>query len=37
MTARPALFVDRDGTIIHDAHYLHDASQVALLPGAVRS
>lgn len=32
---RRALFVDRDGTIIHDAHYLHDASQVALLPGAV--
>lgn len=32
---RPALFVDRDGTIIHDAHYLHDASQVALLAGAV--
>ena len=35
MTQRPALFVDRDGTIIHDAHYLHDASQVVLLPGAV--
>ncbi len=35
MTARRALFVDRDGTIIHDAHYLHDASLVALLPGAV--
>jgi histidinol-phosphate phosphatase family protein len=32
---RRALFVDRDGTIIRDAHYLHDASQVALLPGAV--
>ena len=33
--ARRALFVDRDGTIIHDAHYLRDAAQVELLPGAV--
>jgi len=32
---RRALFADRDGTLIHDAHYLHDAAQVQLLPGAV--
>lgn len=35
MTGRRALFADRDGTLIHDAHYLHDAAQVRLLPGAV--
>ena len=32
--AVPALFIDRDGTIIADAHYLADASRVRLLPGA---
>lgn len=32
---RRALFADRDGTLIHDAHYLRDPAQVALLPGAV--
>lgn len=32
---RRALFADRDGTLIHDAHYLRDPGQVALLPGAV--
>ncbi len=32
---RPALLCDRDGTLIHDAHYLHDPAQVHLLPGAV--
>lgn len=32
---RRALFADRDGTLIHDAHYLRDASLVELLPGAV--
>ncbi|MEY4608587.1 MAG: hypothetical protein RL625_804 [Gemmatimonadota bacterium] len=32
---RPALLCDRDGTLIHDAHYLHDPAQVRLLPGAV--
>ncbi len=31
---RPALFLDRDGTIIQDAHYLADAARVRLLRGA---
>lgn len=31
---RPALFLDRDGTIIADAHYLADANRVRLLKGA---
>ena len=30
----PALFIDRDGTLIADAHYLADASRVQLLSGA---
>lgn len=30
----PALFCDRDGTIIVDQHYPRDASAVRLLPGA---
>lgn len=34
MSGRPALFTDRDGTLIRDAHYLRDASKVELLPGA---
>lgn len=34
---RPALFIDRDGTIIEDAHYLSDASRVRLLPTAVEA
>lgn len=32
--ARPALFLDRDGTIIADAHYPSDPAQVKLIPGA---
>jgi histidinol-phosphate phosphatase family protein len=32
--ARPALFLDRDGTIIADAHYPGDPAQVTLLAGA---
>ena len=28
------MFVDRDGTIIREAHYLSDPSEVELLPGA---
>lgn len=31
---RRALFADRDGTLIHDAHYLRDPALVELLPGA---
>ena len=31
---RPAAFLDRDGTIIEDAHYLADPSRVRVLPGA---
>ena len=34
LQARPALFIDRDGTIIADAHYPSLASQVRLIPGA---
>jgi histidinol-phosphate phosphatase family protein len=31
---RPAAFLDRDGTIIHDASYIGRPEQVQLLPGA---
>src|SRR5437660_9445417 len=30
----PAVFLDRDGTIIEDKHYLRHPEQVVLLPGA---
>ncbi|MBL0940620.1 MAG: HAD-IIIA family hydrolase [Gemmatimonadaceae bacterium] len=32
-----ALFIDRDGTLIADAHYLSDASRVRLLPRSVEA
>ena len=31
---RAVLFLDRDGTIIEDAHYLGESERVRLLPGA---
>ena len=31
---RPAVFLDRDGTVIFDRHYLSDPDGVELLPGA---
>ena len=35
MTTRPqAVFLDRDGTIMEDAHYIKSPDQVRLLPGA---
>lgn len=33
--SRRAAFLDRDGTLIRDAHYLSDPDQVELLPGVV--
>ena len=32
-----AVFLDRDGTIIEDAHYLSDPDRVMLLPGAAEA
>lgn len=37
MRARPALFIDRDGTLIADAHYIADPSLVRLLEGAANA
>jgi D-glycero-D-manno-heptose 1,7-bisphosphate phosphatase len=35
--SRPAVFLDRDGTIIEDAGYLRAPEQVRLLPGAAEA
>jgi D-glycero-D-manno-heptose 1,7-bisphosphate phosphatase len=34
VSGRSAVFLDRDGTLIEDRHYLRDPAQVRLLPGA---
>lgn len=33
----PALFVDRDGTLIANKHYLADSAEIEFLPGALES
>jgi D-glycero-D-manno-heptose 1,7-bisphosphate phosphatase len=35
MTSRAAVFLDRDGTIVHDVHYLARPEQLSLMTGAV--
>ena len=34
---KPAVFLDRDGVIIEDSHYLGDATSVRLVPGAAET
>ncbi len=34
MSKSPALFLDRDGTIIHDVDFIHNPEDVRLMPGA---
>jgi len=34
---RPAVFMDRDGTLIQEAHYLADPDDVHLIPGTARA
>jgi len=34
---RPAVFLDRDGTLIEHVHYLSDPGHVRLLPGAAEA
>jgi D-glycero-D-manno-heptose 1,7-bisphosphate phosphatase len=34
MSLRPAVFLDRDGTVIEDRNYLRDPAEIRLFPGA---
>ena len=34
---KPAIFLDRDGVVIEDSHYLGDRSRVRLVPGAAEA
>lgn len=37
MTQKPAAFLDRDGTVIKDKHYLHKPEEIEFLPGAIKA
>lgn len=37
MSLKPALFLDRDGTLIVDTEFVHGPEEVALLPGAAEA
>lgn len=37
MSSRSAVFLDRDGTIVHDVHYLARPDQLALIAGATEA
>jgi D-glycero-D-manno-heptose 1,7-bisphosphate phosphatase len=37
MLSRPAIFLDRDGTLIEDVHYCKDPGLVRVLPGVIAS
>jgi D-glycero-D-manno-heptose 1,7-bisphosphate phosphatase len=34
---RPAVFLDRDGVVIEDGHYLGDSSRIRLVPGSAEA
>ncbi len=36
-TLQPAVFLDRDGVVIEDSHYLGDAHRVQLVPGSAEA
>jgi len=37
ITLRPAAFIDRDGTLIEDKHYLADPDKIVFVPGALEA
>src|SRR5579871_2121121 len=37
MSARPAIFLDRDGVLIEDGHYLGNTDRVRLIPVAAEA
>jgi D-glycero-D-manno-heptose 1,7-bisphosphate phosphatase len=34
---KPAIFLDRDGVVIEDSHYLGDATRIRLVPGSAKA